>query len=122
MRQKCFMGVFCVFVSQSRFRRARRDTAESGRPLLPRFPVVELPVLGGRHFMYLLEIPHEILWIFVPWHLADLVHRQAGVLQEQMRLLEAYLVQQLGEGTAEELFHISGAVGDSVVEMSCQLL
>ncbi len=72
--------------------------------------------------MYLLEIPHEILWIFAPWHLADLVHRQAGVLQEQMRLLEAYLVQQLGEGAAEELFHISGAVGDRVVEMPCRLL
>ena len=72
--------------------------------------------------MYLLESPHEILRIFVPQHLADLVHRQAGVLQEQMRLLEAYLVQELGEGAAEQLFHISGAVGNRVVEMPGQLL
>ena len=54
--------------------------------------------------MYLFESPHEILRIFVPQHLADLVHRQAGVLQEQVRFLEAYLVQQLGEGTAEDFF------------------
>ena len=58
-----------------------------------RFFMIKLPVLGGGHLMYFFKCPHKILRIFVPQHLADLVYRQAGILQEQIRFLEAYLVQ-----------------------------
>ena len=64
--------------------------------------------------MELFESPHEILRIFVPQYSADLVYRKAGILQEQIRFLEAGLAQQLGEGTAEEFLNVSGAVGDCV--------
>ena len=65
---------------------------------------------------------HKVFRIFVADHLADLVDCQRGVLQEQVGFPEADLFQQLGEGAAEELLDIPGAVGNGIVQMGCQLL